>query len=511
MRRGNCLSYSGLGLIFLGALAGMPGCSDDESSDTLSAPRSGAADAADGEGTDSDGAESFGHEGRRGRHRRHGRHRHDHCGGRDAGRGGAGAGGASAGGAGTGGAGTGGAGVGGGGVGGAGNGGAGGAMRACNPSSPPSVRVEPLLGIPDGALGRITDIRSGASSELYLVEQDGRVWIYRNGSLLSDPFLDISAIVRSTGDEQGLLSLAFHPAYPAMPWFYVLYTSNSAPADGVSGGDLRLVRYSVSSDPDRADPTSARPLLRVPHAGSTIKNGGQLQFSPLDGFLYASLGDGGSSCDQSGAGCNAQRPSSFLGKLLRIDVNSDAAPYYTVPATNPFVGPGDPLDEIWASGLQNPFRISFDRSLGDLWIADVGQDTREEIDFQAANAPGGRNYGWRIMEGSACNTCPDACSIPTAACNDPSLTLPIFDYSHSLGSSAVIGGYVYRGADIQGLRGGYVFGDYSSGKVWCIDRAEPIRIELADLPTTITTFGEDDRGELAIATGNGVAKLVAAP
>ena len=363
----------------------------------------------------------------------------------------------------------------------------------------PTVTLTPVTG-----LSPITDIRHAKTPRLYLLEQSGRVRIHEAGTTLPTPFLDITSLVAS-GGERGLLSIAFHPNYPATPWFFVLYTSQAT--GGANLGDVRVARYSVSSNPNVADPASARVLITVPHNLAGNHNGGQLQFGPSDGLLYVSIGDGGVACDTSGPGCNAQRNNTFLGKMLRLDINSDVAPFYTVPPSNPFVGPGDPLDEIWAKGLRNPFRFSFDRANGDLWIGDVGQGSREEIDFQPSSAPGGRNYGWKIMEGNLCNTCSTTeCPVPVAPCADPSLTLPIHDYDRTVGGS-IIGGYVYRGS-VTTLRGCYVFGDFVSGRIWAIDPALPSarRTLVASLPQ-IFTFGEDSSGELYVAAPSGVFRF----
>ena len=330
------------------------------------------------------------------------------------------------------------------------------------------------------------EIKHAGDSRLFVVEQNGRIGILQGGALLGTPFLDIVGLVAS-GGERGLLSLAFHPNYPATPWFFVYYTSKAT--GGANLGDLVLARYSVSANPSLADAASARILLTVPHSEASNHNGGQLQFSPQNGYLYVAIGDGGGGCDNTGPGCNAQRDDSLLGKLLRIDVNRDTPPYYNVPPTNPFVGPGGPRDEIWAKGLRNPFRISFDRQNGNLWIGDVGQNQREEVDFQLASSPGGQNYGWKIMEGELCETCDlSDCPGVLPACN--ALTQPIHAYDRDVGST-IIGGYVYRGNLIPALRGCYVFGDYGSGVVWAIDPATPgTRRTLLTNLGGLTTFGK---------------------
>lgn len=320
------------------------------------------------------------------------------------------------------------------------------------------------------------------SGRLFVVQQTGEIRIVDGTTLLGNPFLDLSGVVSCCG-EQGLLGLAFHPEYATNGFFYVHYTDGN--------GDTVIARYSVSSsDPDVADAASGLPLLtrEQPFANH---NGGQLAFGP-DDFLYIGLGDGGSGGDPLEQG---QDRTTLLGKVLRIDVdNTDPGRNYAVPDTNPFVGSPPALPEIWAYGLRNPWRFSFDGATGDLFIGDVGQNSFEEIDFQPAASPGGENYGWRLMEGSSCH-------IPSEDCNDGSLTLPVLEYSHSLGCS-VTGGYVYRGNAHPRLRGVYVFGDFCAGTIWgtvprC-DGAWQSQI-LLESGLSISTFGEDESGELYLA------------
>jgi Glucose / Sorbosone dehydrogenase/IPT/TIG domain len=312
-------------------------------------------------------------------------------------------------------------------------------------------------------------------------------------------FLDIRSLVGCCG-ERGLLGLAFHPRYSENGFFFVDYTNTA--------GDTVIARYRVSSDPGAADSSSGVTLLTIPQPFAN-HNGGQLAFGP-DGYLYVGMGDGGSANDPM---CNGQRDESLLGKILRIDVaNAGSAPFYGIPPDNPFAAPGGARDEIWAKGLRNPWRFSFDRSTGDLFIGDVGQGAREEIDFQAAGAPGGRNYGWKIMEGTICggggtSGCPGG--VPT--CNSPVLTLPILEYSHSGGDCSVTGGYVYRGRQFPSLVGTYLYGDYCTGKIWGATSAAgswSSRLFTRRAPN-LTTFGEDASGELYLATENGLfARIV---
>ncbi|MCS6936162.1 MAG: PQQ-dependent sugar dehydrogenase [Candidatus Bipolaricaulota bacterium] len=323
----------------------------------------------------------------------------------------------------------------------------------------------------------ITHANDG-SGRLFITLQNGKIVIYNGTQILPTPFLDISSLVACCG-ESGLLSVAFHPNYATNGFFYVFYTNLN--------GDLVIARYSRSSgNPNVADPTSALILLTIPHPTYNNHNGGQLQFGP-DGYLYIATGDGGGSGDPFN---NGQNKETLLGKILRIDVNSGSP--YGIPPTNPFVNqPG--ADEIWAYGLRNPWRFSFDRLTGDLFIADVGQNNWEEVNFQAANSAGGQNYGWRLMEGAHCYN-------PPTNCNDGTLTLPILEYSHAFGCS-ITGGYRYRGTKIPVLYGAYLYGDYCSGRIWgAIPTGSSwTATQLIDTPYNISTFGEDENGEIYLA------------
>jgi hypothetical protein len=293
--------------------------------------------------------------------------------------------------------------------------------------------------------------------------------------------------------------MAFHPAYRKNHLFYVNYTERT--------GDTRVVEFRWRSG--KGIRSSARQLLFVnqPFANH---NGGQLQFGP-DGYLYIGMGDGGDAFDPL---CHAQREDSLLGKLLRLDVdqNVNTPPYHGIPASNPFRGAGDPRDEVWASGLRNPWRFSFDRETGDLWIGDVGQNQREEIDFQPAQSHGGENYGWKVMEASLCQPA-TACPASVLACDDRSYTPPVLQYSHQDGCS-VTGGYVYRGAALPQLRGHYFFADYCTGVIWLAapQSGNPDVLDvrrLAKTLSTLTSFGEDSRGELYAVTLNGALYALA--
>lgn len=326
----------------------------------------------------------------------------------------------------------------------------------------------------------ITHAEDG-SDRLFIVEQGGRIRILQNGTLLATPFLDIASRI-SSGGERGLLGLAFPPDYANKGYFYVNYTDRA--------GDTVVARYRISSDSNVADANSEEILLQIDQPFAN-HNGGQLAFGP-DGYLYIGTGDGGSAGDPLN---NAQNPSSLLGKILRIDVESGAATY-SIPATNPFLAAADPSDrvrdEIWALGLRNPWRFAFDRLTGDLFIGDVGQGAREEINFQPATSPGGENYGWRLFEGSL----PFDTSTPVPN----NLTLPVAEYSRSLGAS-VTGGTVYRGTEEPLLQGTYLYGDFISGRIWGMRRNSngwENRV-LETTPYNISTFGEDEAGNVYVA------------
>jgi glucose/arabinose dehydrogenase len=328
----------------------------------------------------------------------------------------------------------------------------------------------------------------GETDRLFVVEQGGRIRILRNDVLLTRPFLDISALVSPPPlGERGLLSMAFHPDYQQNGRFFVSYTNVD--------GDTRIVRYLVSAtDPDSADPATASVILPLEQPYSN-HNGGLILFGP-DGTLFVGLGDGGDAGDPQN---RAQNLDSLLGKMLRLDV--DGAAPYAVPPDNPFVGNPSARPEIWAWGLRNPWRFSFDRVTGDLYIADVGQGAREEVNRQPAASGGGENYGWNIMEGFACYGSSD--------CSSAGLTLPLIDYPHSEGCS-VTGGYVYRGSALPILYGRYLYSDYCGGWVksftYFDGRAvDPIdwSSEIAPGGSGVTSFGEDNQGELYILRAAG--------
>ncbi|MBX3730810.1 MAG: PQQ-dependent sugar dehydrogenase [Candidatus Sumerlaeia bacterium] len=341
---------------------------------------------------------------------------------------------------------------------------------------------------------------------LFVVQQNGQIRIVENGTLLATPFLNLGGTVSASGNERGLLGMAFHPNYGSgTDWFFVNYTTTASP------GSTVIARYSVSSNPNVADPASGVTLLTYTQP-NTNHNGGQIAFGP-DGYLYIASGDGGGSNDPN---CTGQNILSLLGKILRIDVdtNSGTAPHHAIPATNPFVSVTG-RDEIWAWGLRNPWRFSFDRATGDLWIADVGQGAREEINFQPAASTGGENYGWKVMEGTNCTGQTGGCAtagVTLPACNDPSLVLPVRQYTTgSAGNCAIIGGFVYRGTALPDLVGWYIHGDHCSGDIWAYNRTTNQNVELFDAVGAILTFGQARDGELYVGAGTTVYRIAPGP
>jgi glucose/arabinose dehydrogenase len=354
----------------------------------------------------------------------------------------------------------------------------------------------------------------GDASRLFVLEKAGRIRIVdmttATPTLLATSFLDIDALVTggaSVSDEQGLLGLAFDPGYSKNGQFYVYYTGT---------GTNNLARYTVSANPNIANPTGV--VMMTWSDPYTNHNGGWIDFGP-DGNLYVAVGDGGSANDP---GNNAQTLTSRLGKMHRIKPTvGGASPYYTIPASNPFVGGATTTDDtVWAYGLRNPWRNSFDAATGDLWIGDVGQNAVEEIDFQIAGAAGGRNYGWRCTEGTS-NTGLTGCTF-----GSPSLTPPIHTYTHVSGTTggySLTGGYVYRGCRMPDLQGTYFFADYVNNNVWSFryNAATNTKTEFtlrnsqitpsleAATVNQIVSFGEDANGELYVVDHGGqIYKIV---
>ncbi len=331
---------------------------------------------------------------------------------------------------------------------------------------------------------RPVDIAHCGDSRLFIVEQDGLIWTLDSLGNRLDTFLNIDARVKSTNNEQGLLGLAFHPNYATNGFFFVYYTENS-------NGNTQVSRFSVKpGSPNEADPNSELSIL-VQTQPYNNHNGGCIKFGP-DGYLYIGLGDGGSGGDPQG---NGQKKTTFLGKMLRIDVNnSNASTPYVVPANNPFVGQSDYLPEIWSLGWRNPWRFSFDRLTGDMWVGDVGQNAREEVDFEPA-ATGGRNYGWRCYEGSNVyntNGCPPMSS----------LIFPVFSYINPSIGCSMTGGFIYRGSKYPDLYGIYLNADYCSGRIWGTKQADDGTFSTTELATwgnySLIVFEEGPIGELLI-------------
>jgi glucose/arabinose dehydrogenase len=339
-------------------------------------------------------------------------------------------------------------------------------------------------------LGPLTYLTAapGDTGRLFLVEQSGRIRIVKHGVLLSTPFLDIHTLV-TNGSEQGLLGMAFYPDYATSGRFIVSYTS---PAGTESGGTSILARYTVSADPDVANPSPDRLLLSVDQPYDN-HNGGMITFGP-DGYLYFGLGDGGCGGDPLGTG---QDRADLLGSMLRLDVSGTGG--YTIPPSNPYAASGTFRHELWNYGLRNPWRFSFDRTLGDLYIADVGQDRVEEVDVAPASSGGGENYGWNEVEGNVCYT---------AGCNLSLYVAPVTTYTHASGC-AIIGGYVYRGSAIPALAGTYFYTDECGGWMRSFRWSGGVATEPLSWPTLSTggpqSLGEDARGELYVVTGGGDA------
>lgn len=318
---------------------------------------------------------------------------------------------------------------------------------------------------------------------LFVVERAGRIRIVRNGALVATPFLNIAALTTTDG-ERGLLSMAFDPNYGTNGRFYVYYTDTN--------GAITIARYNVSAaNPDIAA-ASGTVLLSIPHGTFSNHNGGQLAFGP-DGMLYIGTGDGGGGGDPSG---NAQNPATLLGKMLRIDVSGASG--YGLPAGNPFVGQSGSRGEIWALGLRNPWRFTFNAGL--LYIADVGEDQREEVDVAPATSAG-LNYGWNRTEGTAC--------VGAATCDKTGLTMPVFEYGHEAGACAIVGGYAYRGSANPVLHGRYFYSDLCTGKLLSFMYRDGVVAEQVDwnvtIPGSVFSFGVDDAQALYVLADPGTS------
>lgn len=383
--------------------------------------------------------------------------------------------------------------------------------RAAVAQPGPAYTLERVVVAPqlDGILGVVH--AGDGSGRLFLVRQLGQVYIVQNGARLATPFLDATDFLGTAAGEQGLLGIAFHPAYASNGRFFIAY-SGRRPSEAECNGDIQPmntfaeVRVSATN-PNLADPSTRRVILEICDFASN-HNGGGLAFGP-DRFLYIGTGDGGGSYDPR---ANGQDRSVLLGKILRIDVDgTDPGLQYRIPSSNPFVGQAGIRAEIWAYGLRNPWRLTFDRATGDLWIADVGQDRREEINFQPASDAGGRNYGWDVLEGTLCHEPPNGCASLAFG-----MTAPVVEYAHdAAGGCSITGGYVYRGAAYGVLRGRYFYGDFCSGRIWSLPPGSFTPKEELVATVGVTTFGEDEAGELYVADSGGadagVYRLAARP
>ena len=372
------------------------------------------------------------------------------------------------------------------------------------------------------------------SSRLFIVESPGRIRVIQDGAIQIEPFLDITdrvlspASLPTASGEQGFLGLAFPPGFTQKDYFYVYYTRLD--------GDNVLARFCLSPDPNRAEVSSEQVLLLLEHSAHPEHNAGQLAFGP-DGYLYVGTGDSGGAGDPLNT---AQDPASLLGKILRIDVEGGASsqgasnqggaaqdqpglcetvglptprlPAYQIPPDNPFIRTPTSRPEIWAMGLRNPWRFSFDRLTGDLYITDVGQDSREEINYQPAGFAGGANYGWDLLEGSQCFTdLADGLSDAGQKCvQRPGFVYPVLEYSHGVEETegcAITGGYIYQGQENPALEGIYFYADFCLGKIWGLRYWKGLWESqlLLDTPLQISSFGEDEAGELYLAhLGSGI-------
>ena len=332
------------------------------------------------------------------------------------------------------------------------------------------------------------DIENAGDERLFVVEARGIIRILsKDGQVNETPFLDIQDRVRDNSNEQGLLGLVFHPNYDENGYFFVNYTFGS--------GDTRIARYTRNADnPDLADRDSEKTIIEIGQPASN-HNAGDLNFG-RDGMLYIGTGDGGGGNDPDN---HAQTPNDFLGKMLRLDIDTDEP--YLIPADNPFINDASTLDEIWATGLRNPWKFSFDRETGDMYIADVGQGAREEINFQKLASQGGENYGWHCLEGTR-DLRPSSCD------SEDILVPPVYEYNHEAGNcgGSVTGGYVYRGSNYPSLTGRYIYADYCTGYIWGLQQVDEntwSNTELLSSGAQWTTFGEDNNGEVYVANRSG--------
>jgi len=405
------------------------------------------------------------------------------------------------------------------------------ATLALSPLSPAQIPADITLEPAFGGAGFNFPVgvrhAGDGSDRKFVVERTGTIQIVdAGGSVLAEPFLDIGSMTSTTG-ERGLLGLAFHPGFASNGRVYINHTASNI--GGVTTGDTMIVEYEVDPlDADKLDPTSRRVVMVIPQDFSN-HNGGDLHFGP-DGYLYIGMGDGGDGNDPCNrgqtldpstapaSGCRSGKAAWLLGKMLRIDIDGstsagsnnlcaaspDGSAGYAVPATNPFSGDSDRCGEVWAYGLRNPFRFSFDRDTGDLWIGDVGQNTWEEVSFQAAGSSGGLNFGWKVCEGNWLR------GSTTNLCNLAGHTGPVIEFpsTFSFDECSVTGGYRYRGP-VLSLQGYYVYGDYCSGRIWFAEETTPdswSSDEFGQLPGgfgNLVGFGEDQAGNLYLTRGSG--------
>ncbi|MCC6790968.1 MAG: PQQ-dependent sugar dehydrogenase [Thermomicrobiales bacterium] len=371
---------------------------------------------------------------------------------------------------------------------------AGGLLRAQEGAFDPNAFAVGFERVADGFARpvQIVDPNDG-SGRLFVVEQVGTIRILIDGDIQDEPFLDIVYEI-SSGNEQGLLSMALHPNFAENGTFFIDYTDVD--------GNTQIERWQVSADnPNQADPESAVTVLSVAQPYPN-HNGGLLLFGP-DGYLYVGLGDGGSQGDPEG---NGQDLGALLGKILRIDVDNPAeGQEYGIPDDNPFVGDEGAAGEVWAYGLRNPWRFSFDRETGDLYIADVGQNVYEEVSVLPAGGDE-RNFGWNLMEGPACYAVEN--------CDPAGLVAPFFSYTHDEGGCSVTGGYVYRGESIRALQGVYLTADYCTGLLWGVGKnaaGEWVASAPIETGLSVSSFGEDADGELyVIDLSGGIYRVTAA-
>jgi glucose/arabinose dehydrogenase len=337
------------------------------------------------------------------------------------------------------------------------------------------------------SLTQVTNAGDG-SNRLFLVERRGTVRVYANGSVQPGTFLDLRSVVNDNAGERGLLGLVFHPRFEVNRRLYVYYTQ--------SDGDIIVARLRANASGSAVSASTRQNILRIDHSRYSNHNGGAMAFGP-DGYLYIGTGDGGGAGDPLRSGQSKTR--NLLGKILRIDVGgSGSGPYrrYSIPSSNPFRGSIPGLNEVWAYGLRNPWRISFDRTAGRLYIADVGQGRYEEVNRETAGSAGGRNYGWSVMEGKHCYR-------PASGCSLSGDILPVVEYTHGGGNCSITGGFVYRGPSQPKLVGQYFLADFCSGRIWTMQAAGSSLWQRFVTSQNITSFGESEDGELYLVTING--------